>query len=425
MTTKLFRNARINTPVSNSSRTAEKKGSYSISFWECGAVLVKNGLIERIGDETEVLKGLSHKQVDQEITCEGRCLVPGFVDPHTHMCFSSPREAEFSKRLAGTPYLEMLKAGGGILSSVRSVRESTDEVLLGATRKNVMTALLHGTTTVEIKSGYGLDTKSEIRMLKVIEQIGRETPLDIVSTFMGAHAVPMEYKGDSDGYVDLIVNEMIPAVSRECGSAFCDVFCEEGVFSVPQSRRILLAAKEHGMASKIHADEVNDTGGAALAAEIGAVSAEHLLATNDTNLAAMAKAGVIAVLLPATAYSLRKPPANARRMMELGLTVALSTDCNPGSSFTQSMPFVFSLAVMNMMMTVNEALAACTLNAARAIRMDSIVGSLEKRKYADFLILDGETPAILAYQTGVPPIYSIFKRGECMADCFQERRTVR
>lgn len=421
MTIKLFRNARIYTPISSSSSCAGRKADYSISLWKSGAVLVKNGLIARIGDEANVLAGLSHKQVDQEISCEDRCLVPGFVDPHTHMCFSALREAEFSERLAGTPYLEILKAGGGILSSVRSVRGSTDDFLFQSTRKNVITALLNGTTTMEIKSGYGLDTKTEIRMLKVMERIARETPLDIVTTFMGAHAVPSEYMGDTNGYVDLLVNEMIPAVSNDCSPSFCDVFCEEGVFSVPQSRRILLTAKEYKMAPKIHADEVNDVGGAALAAQIGAVSAEHLLAAKDENLVAMAKAGVLAVLLPATAYSLRKPYANARRMIELGLTVALSTDCNPGSSYTQSMPFVFGLSVMNMMMTVEEALVACTLNAARAIRMDSLVGSLEIGKYADFVILDGDSPAIMAYQNGVSPVDSVFKRGECMTKVFQDR----
>lgn len=421
MTIKLFRNARIYTPISSSFSCTGKNSDYRVSLWEHGAILVKNGLVARVGDENVVLAGLPHKQVDHEISCEGRCLVPGFVDPHTHMCFSALREAEFSQRLAGTPYLEILKAGGGILSSVRSVRGTTDDLLFQTTRNNVMTALLNGTTTMEIKSGYGLDTKTEIRMLKVIERIARETPLDIVSTFMGAHAIPSEYLNDTSGYVDLLVNEMIPVVSNECSPSFCDVFCEEGVFSVFQSRRILLAAKEYKMAPKIHADEVNDIGGAALAAQIKAVSAEHLLAAKDENLAAMANAGVLAVLLPATAYSLRKPYANARRMIELGLTVALSTDCNPGSSFTQSMPFVFGLSVMNMMMTVEEALVACTLNAARAIRMNSLVGSLEIGKYADFVTLDGDSPAILAYQNGVSPINSVFKRGERMTEGFQDR----
>lgn len=412
MTIKLFRNARIHTPLSTPDDLMTNSNSNRFLFLENGALLARDGFIDRLGEEREILEGLSSDQIDQEIDCEGRCMIPGFVDPHTHMCFSSLREAEFAMRLSGTSYLDILKSGGGILSSVRSLRTSPDEDILARTLKNVMTALMHGTTTLEIKSGYGLDTKNELRMLKIISRIDHESPLDIVPTFMGAHAVPEEFSGDAESYTDLLVEEMIPEVAKECLPPFCDVFCEEGVFSLSQSRRILKAAGEHGMAAKIHADEVNDVGGAALAAEIGAVSAEHLLAAGDKNIEAMAKAGVIAVLLPATAYSLGKPFARARRMIELGLSIALATDCNPGSSYTQSMPFVFSLAVMNMKMTINEALAGCTINAARSIKMDPTVGSLEKGKYADFLLLEGETPAILAYNNGVNPVNSVYKRGE-------------
>lgn len=422
MTTKLFRNARLYTPVTSGSNCNKTTSGSHVSFWEHGSILVRNGLIIRAGDEREVMLELNFSEVEQEINCEGKCVIPGFVDPHTHMCFAELREAEFSMRIKGTPYLEILRSGGGILSSVRAVRESSDDSLLRTTKKNVETALKHGTTTVEIKSGYGLDTFTEIRMLKVIEKTGKETPLDIVPTFMGAHVVPSEFRHDPDGYVDLMVNEMIPSVSKECSPSFCDVFCEEGVFSVDQSRRILESARNFGMGLKIHADEVHDLGGAALAAEIGAVSAEHLLAASDENLAAMSRSNVIAVLLPATAYSLQKPFANARKMLDLGLKVALSTDCNPGSSFTQSMPFVFGLAVMNMKMTVEEALAASTLDAACAIGMESVTGSLERGKYADLIILDGESPAILAYHCGVDPIESVYKKGECVVSRFGEWR---
>jgi imidazolonepropionase len=406
MTTKLFRDARIHTPVSDKSRCVS---------WERGALLVKDGLIESVGREDDVLQGLHPSQIDQEIDLGGRCVVPGFVDPHTHMCFSELREREFALRLSGVSYLEILRSGGGILSSVRSVRSASEETILARTLKNVHIALSLGTTTVEIKSGYGLDTASEIRMLRLIERLGRKTPVTVVPTFMGAHAVPSEFSDDPEGYVDLLVKEMIPAVSAECNPPFCDVFCEEGVFSVSQARRVLEAAREHGMKLKVHADEVTDTGGAALAAEMGAVSAEHLLAAREENLAKMVSAGVIAVLLPATAYSLRKPYADARKMLDLGLTVALATDCNPGSSFTQSVPFVFGLAVMKMGMTVDEALSGCTLNAARAIGVDKICGSLEKNKLADLIVLDGDTPAILAYNCGVAPVLSVYKRGECVA----------
>ncbi|HPE90683.1 MAG TPA: imidazolonepropionase [Synergistales bacterium] len=413
MTTKLFRDARIHTPVSD--------GGGCVS-WERGALLVRDGLIERVGREDDVVQGLDPLQIDQEIGLGGRCVVPGFVDPHTHMCFSELREKEFATRLSGVPYLEILRSGGGILSSVRSVRSACDETILGRTLKNIHISLSHGTTTVEIKSGYGLDTASEIRLLRLIERVGRQTPVTVVPTFMGAHAVPSEFTDDPEGYVDLLVKEMIPAVSAECTPPFCDVFCEESVFSVPQTRRILDTAREHGMKLKVHADEVIDTGGAALAAEMGAVSAEHLLAAREENLAKMASAGVIAVLLPATAYSLRKPYADARKMLDLGLTVALATDCNPGSSFTQSVPFVFGLAVMNMGMTVDEALYGCTLNAAKAIGVDGSCGSLERNKLADLVVLDGDTPAILAYNCGVAPVLSVYKRGECVVQRTDDRR---
>ncbi|HQL02616.1 MAG: Imidazolonepropionase [Synergistetes bacterium ADurb.Bin155] len=416
MTMKLFRGARIYTPLATGNR---------VMSWEKGAILARNGFIEKVGPEEEVLRDLEPAMVEQEVNFGGRCVVPGFVDPHTHMCFSELREQEFALRLSGVSYMEILASGGGILSSVRSLRAASDEKILERTKKNALTALSHGTTTVEIKSGYGLDTASETRMLRLIERAGREIPTTVIPTFMGAHAIPSEFSGDPEGYVDLLVREMIPAVSAECDPPFCDVFCEEGVFTVPQSRRILEAARKHGMKLKIHADEVVDTGGAALAAELGAVSAEHLLAARGENLAKMASEGVIAVLLPATAFSLRKPYADARKMLELGLTVALATDCNPGSSFTQSMPFVFSLAVMNMGMTVEEALAGCTLNAAKAIESDHFCGSLEKNKMADFVVLDGETPAIMAYNSGVSPVLSVYKRGECAAQRLDDWRFCR
>ena len=237
-------------------------------------------------------------------------------------------------------------------------------ISIAATRARALRALELGTTSLEIKSGYGLSTEAELKQLRVIARLARETPLSVVSTFLGAHAVPPEFKGEPDGYVDLLVGETIPAVARAGLARFCDVFCEQGVFSPAQARRVLEAARAAGLGLKVHADEVHDTGGAELAASLHAVSAEHLLAASESGLAAMAAAGVIGVLLPATAFSLRKPFAPARSMIEIGLPVAIATDCNPGSSFTESMAFVFGLAVMEMRMSVSEALAAATLNAA-------------------------------------------------------------
>jgi imidazolonepropionase len=411
MIRKLFKNACIVTP-SDPGRPLAGKDQGKVTRIERGALLCSDGIIEFIGPQNEVATShLAHGH-DREVDCGGRCLIPGFVDPHTHMCFAERREEEFAQRIEGTEYLEILRRGGGILSSVRAVRAASEEKLFSVARHHALSALGFGTTTLEIKSGYGLDTNNELKMLRVIERLGRETPLDVVPTFLGAHAVPQEYEKAPDDYVDIVMQEMIPAVSAQGIARFCDVFCEKGVFSLEQSRRILSCAREAGMGLKIHADEVHDAGGAGLAAELGAVSAEHLLAANEENLAAMANEHVIAVLLPATAYSLRKNYAPARKMVALGLPVALATDCNPGSSYTESMSFVFGLAVLNMNLAVNEALVASTLNAAYAVGMSEEAGSLEKGKNADFLLLDGESPAILAYHAGVSPVREVYKRGE-------------
>jgi len=410
MIMKLVRNAGIYTPEGSSPSAGKDQGT--VRYIPRGAMVVGDGLIEAVGPEEEIFSSLSGADFDEEIDCGGRCVIPGFVDPHTHMCFARRREEEFSLRLAGTPYLEILRKGGGILSSVRSVREASDDDLFENTLVLALSALSLGTTTVEMKSGYGLDTETELRMLSVIRRVGRETPLDVVPTFMGAHAVPELYRGNGDGYVDLLVEEMLPAVEEQGIARFCDVFCEEGVFSLSQTERILAEASRRGLGLKVHADEVHDTGGAALAARMGAVSAEHLLAASDEGIDALAKSGTTAILLPATAYSLRKPFARARAMIEHGVPVALATDCNPGSSFTESMPFVFGLAVMAMGLTVEEALTAETKNSACAVGMGTVCGTLEPGKQADFLLLDGETPAILAYHAGVSAVEGVYKKGE-------------
>jgi imidazolonepropionase len=407
---KLVRNGRFYTPVDTGSPSVgDRQGQ--VRCFEPGAMVIRDGQIESIGPESEIMSETHAGRFDDVIDCVGKCVIPGFVDPHTHICFFGRREAEFALRLKGTSYLDILKAGGGILSTVRSVRKASAAELLQSTFEMAYSAMRCGTTTLEIKSGYGLNTETELKMLSAIGDFARQTPQNVVATFMGAHAVPEEYRTLPDNYVDLLIQEMIPAVVRQGIARYCDVFCEEGVFSISRSRRILTAAREAGLGVKIHADEVHDLGGAALAAEMGAVSAEHLLSAGDSGIAAMAKSGTIAVLLPGTAYSLRKPYARARYMIDSGVPVAIATDCNPGSCFTESMPFVFGLSVMNMEMTPEEALTASTLNAAYTIGMADRVGSLEPGKQADFLILDGETPAILAYHAGVSPVIAVYKKG--------------
>jgi len=411
MTVKLYRNARIFTPADpgHPLRGCEQTRVTEIKR---GAMLVRNGIIDHIGKEEDVLKDIANTPVNEERNFEGACVIPGFVDPHTHLCFAKRREDEFGMRLAGLPYLEILKRGGGILSSVNAVKSATEDELFANTRKLAMSALSKGTTTIEIKSGYGLDLELELKMLGVIRRIGRETPLDVAATFMGAHAVPAEYKEKPDEFVEIIINEMLPKVKAQGIAEFCDVFCEDGVFSVDQSRKILKAAMAAGFHAKIHADEVNDLGGAGLAAELKVTSAEHLLAASEEKLRAMGKAGCIAVLLPATAYSLKKPYARGRDMIDWGVPVALATDCNPGSCFCESVPFIFGLGVLNMDMSVEEALVASTLNAAYAINRQNKVGSLEPGKQADFLVLDGETPTTIAYHAGSTSVMEVHKLGE-------------
>ncbi|HKJ64569.1 MAG TPA: imidazolonepropionase, partial [Desulfopila sp.] len=312
-----------------------------------------------------------------------------------------------------------LSRGGGILSSVKAVAGADVEQLSANTLLQIRRALRFGTTTMEIKSGYGLDTENELKMLEAIAAAGRLTPVDIVPTFLGAHAIPESYRGRADDFIRLVIEEMLPAVERQGIASQCDIFCEEGVFSIAQGRRLLEAAGKRGMRVKLHADEVHDLGGAGLAAEIGAVSADHLLAASENNMEAMAAAGVVATLLPATAYSLRKPYANARSMIGKELAVALATDCNPGSSYTESMPFVIGLAVLNMKMSPAEALVAATLNSAYAIGMAEKTGSLDVGKQADFLLLEGGGPAILAYHAGVSPVVEVYKNGRRVVPDFR------
>jgi imidazolonepropionase len=414
MIRKLFTNAHIVTPY-DPGVPLSGKHQEELYHFKKGALLCKNGIIEAVGNEEKIKASLVPHDVDLEVDCGGSCLIPGFVDPHTHMCFARRREEEFTLRIEGKEYLDILHQGGGILSSVHEVRAASEEELFSMTQRHALSALQSGTTTLEIKSGYGLDTETEIKMLRVIERVGRETPLDVIPTFLGAHAVPEEYAKSPDMYVDLVIQEMIPAVSNQGIAQFCDVFCEKNVFSIDQARIILQTARKNGLGLKIHADEVYDLGGAGLAAELNAKSAEHLLSASDQNLYAMAQKGVIGVLLPGTAYSLQKGYAHARKMVELGVPIALATDCNPGSSYTESMPFIFGLAVFNMNLSISEALVAATLNAAYSVRMEKKVGSLESGKFADFLIIDGEGPAILAYHAGVCPVVEVYKRGELVA----------
>ncbi|HZW48768.1 MAG TPA: imidazolonepropionase [Bacillota bacterium] len=374
------------------------------------AVAIKDGLIVEVGSEKTILE-LADAET-KIVDAEGCLVMPGFVDPHTHLVYAGDRAHEWALKLQGVSYLEILKKGGGILNSVAKTRAAGKQALKFQTAKRLQGMLRGGITTVEIKSGYGLDLEHELLQLQVMAELSREQAMDIIPTFMGAHATPTEYLHDPAAYVDLVINEMIPAVAKQGIARFCDVFCETGVFTPTDSKRILLAGRQYGLQSKVHADELAVSGGSDLAAEIQAISADHLLETADDSMAAMAKANVIGVCLPATSFNLAKGKyARARRMIELGMAVALSTDANPGSSPTESMQFVLSLACLYLKLTPAEAILAATLNAAHAIGMADQVGSIEAGKQADFILMDAPSIDYLPYHFAMNHVYRVYKRG--------------
>jgi imidazolonepropionase len=382
------------------------------------------GRIVAVGprDEVErILEGQGYPLARfQRLDAEGGTVTPGLVDAHTHLLFAGTREGELLLRQRGAGYLEVLEAGGGILSTVAATRAASDEELAAHGRMWLDEMLAHGVTTVEAKSGYGLDLATELRLLEVAHQLGREGPIDVLPTFLGAHAVPPEFRARPDGteaYVRSVLEEQIPGVVAQGRARFCDVFCELGVFSADQSRRILLAARSYGMAPRLHADELAPSGGAELAAEIGALSADHLAAPSDAGidaLAAAAAAGrpVVATLLPATTWFLMSDHyAPARRLIDRGVPIALATDFNPGTSPTASLPLVLTVACLALKMTPHEALAAVTINAAFALGVGGEVGSLEPGKVADIAVWRVPTAAQIPYWPAGDLVRAVVKRG--------------
>lgn len=383
----------------NSPRT--KKYMSQLASIKNGCVAIDQGKIVDIG------KNLKYS-ADTVIDATGKTVMPGFVDPHTHVVFAGSREFELDMKLKGLSYMEILKQGGGIYYTVDQTRRASEQELIRQSTQRLNNMLSYGTTTCEAKSGYGLSTDSELKILKVQQQLNSCHPMDIVSTFLGAHAIPKDM--DTDQYVDLIIHQMLPKVK---GLAyFCDVFCEQGVFNVAQSQRILEAGKTVGLTPKLHADEIVDTGGAALAAKIGAISADHLLKAANTGLRQMAQQGVIGVLLPGTPFSLmQKTYAKARQMIDLGIPLALATDLNP-NCWTESMQFIIQLACLQMKMTPAEAITAATFNAACAIQRNDQVGSLEHGKQADLVILNCHNHQCIPYHFGINLVSTVIKQGK-------------
>ncbi len=383
---------------------------------EDGAVAIAAGRVVAVGPSREVRP---HFDATREIDARGKVVCPGFVDPHTHLVWMGDRAAEFEQRIAGATYMEIMAAGGGIMSTVRATRDASVDELVAAMRPRLDRMLAHGTTTVEVKTGYGLETAAELRQLEAIVALDRIHPVTLVPTFLGAHAVPTEYRDCPAAYVDGVIHEMLPAVadkSRALGLPrlpFCDVFCEDGAFDLAQSRRILEAARALGFPLKIHVDEFATLGGARLAVELGATSADHLVTTPPEDIAALGASQTMAVSLPCTPFGLGYTAYTpARALLEAGAALALATDCNPGTAWNESMSFVIALACRYLRITPAQALVAATLNAAFAIGLGERVGSLAPGYAGDLLLLDVPDYRHLGYRFGVNPVALVVKDGK-------------
>lgn len=385
---------------------------------EDGALAADGARIVAAGKTGEVLEQFALRAGGTRLDARDGVVLPGFVDPHTHVLFSGTREWEFAERLRGKSYMEIAAAGGGIRSSVRMFRAASDDAILSESLARLDRLAAYGTTTVEVKTGYGLALDQELRALRLIGELQKNHGLTIVGTFLGAHEIPDEYRAQPDEYVELLCTKMIPAAGKSGIARFCDVFCERGVFDIAQSRRILEAGRAAGLRPKLHADEIEPMGGAELAAEMGAISADHLGRVSENGMAALAAARVVAVLLPATLFSLgSRDYAPARRMIAAGVPVALATDCNPGSSMTDSMPWVIALACREMQMTPEEAIAAATYNAAAALDLASDRGSLRPGFRADIQILDAPSYERLPYHIGTSDVRALVVGGVVQRCC--------
>ena len=386
---------------------------------ENGTVEVTKGIITYVGENRGEDRD-GYYQHYWHYNARGHCLLPGFVDSHTHFVFGGERSEEFSWRLKGESYMSIMERGGGIASTVKATRKMNFLKLRSTAESFLKKMSTMGVTTVEGKSGYGLDRETELLQLKIMRSLNNDEHkrVDIVSTFLGAHALPGEYKGKSeeykergDDYIDFLIREMLPVIRENELAECCDVFCEQGVFSIEQSRRLLQAAKDQGFLLKLHADEIVSLGGAELAAELGALSADHLLHASDAGIRAMADTGVVATLLPLTAFALKEPYARGREMIDASCAVALATDLNPGSCFSGSIPLTIALACIYMKLSVEETITALTLNGAAALHRADRIGSIEVGKQGDFVVLNSANYHILPYYIGMNSVIMTIKGG--------------
>lgn len=395
------------TPTGNRARRGRELAELEI---RPGAVVrCENGIISFVGDEAEQRQRFG--DADEVLEADDGCVLPAFVDPHTHPVWAGSREDEFDRRLRGETYMEIARSGGGINSTVHATRRATEEELFATTMARLDTFLRHGTTTIEAKSGYGLDLETEIRMLEVIRKAHAIHPVDLHPTCLAAHEVPPEHRLDPERWIEELIGVIHPEIARRGLAEAVDVFCETGVFDLEQTHRLLDGAADYGWRIHLHADELTPLGGAELAVEMGALTADHLLCVTPQGIASLAGSDTVAVLLPGTAFFLRMPWAPARDLIDAGCAVALATDCNPGSSPTESMPMILALACLGMGMDVAEAVTAATLNAAAAIGRAGDLGSLEVGKRADLIVLDAPTYQHLVYNFGVNPVRHVVKNG--------------
>ncbi len=394
-----------------------KEEMNNLHIIENGAVYVVDGIIEAVGTTDEILAKYSEADCEV-IDATGKAVLPGFVDSHTHLVFGGYRADEFNWRLQGVSYMEIMQRGGGIINSVSGTANASKEELIETALKRLKSMVSFGVTTIEGKSGYGLDFDTEIKQLEALKELEALQPVEIVRTFLGAHSVPKEYKGKEDEFIDFMIEKVMPVVKEKDLAEFVDIFVEQNVFTVEHGRKLLGKAKEMGFKTKIHADEIVQLGGAELAAEIGCTSADHLLQASDAGIEAMAKNNVIATVLPVTAFNLKEDYARGREIIDKGCALSIATDFNPGSCFCENIAFAFLLCTLYMNISVEEAVTALTINGAAAVGRENIIGSIDIGKQGDIIVLEFPSYKYIPYHIGVSSVEKVIKKGKLIFDRF-------